>query len=182
VNTLRALPATAPLTLTFLLIFCLAGSAMELTSPEIGNGARLSLAQIHTRCGGENRSPALHWSGAPTATRSFAVTLFDPDAGGGAGFWHWIVFDIPGVATGLPEATGDGIPSGMIQAKNDFGEPDYGGACPPPGSGTHHYVITLYALGAPRLPFGRDGKSNDIAAYLKSHALATASLVGTYQR
>jgi Raf kinase inhibitor-like YbhB/YbcL family protein len=181
---LRKFLAAASLTLVTLLVTCTAALAMELTSPDITTGAKLSLAQVHTRCSGQNRSPALHWSSAPAGTRSFALTLFDPDAGGGAGFWHWLVFDIPGSAGGLPEGTsaGNGLPPGAVQASNDFGETGYGGACPPPGSGVHHYEFTLYALGTPRLSFGTDAKGTDISVWLKSHALATASLVGTYQR
>ena len=157
---------------------------MELTSSNIANGAKLSLAQVHTQCGGQNRSPALRWSGAPSGTRSFAVTLFDPDAGGGAGFWHWLVFDIPAATTGLPEGAGagSGLPAGTELAANDFGDSGYGGACPPPGSGVHHYEFTLYALSTPHLPLRADVKGSDLSAYLKAHALASASLVGTYSR
>jgi Raf kinase inhibitor-like YbhB/YbcL family protein len=155
-----------------------------LTSPDIANGAKLSLAQVHARCGGQNRSPALRWSGAPANTRSFALTLFDPDAGGGAGFWHWLVFDVSSETTSLPEGAGggSGLPRGAIQASNDFGDTGYGGACPPPGSGVHHYQFTLYALGTPQAPFGANATGAALAAYLKEHALASASLVATYSR
>jgi hypothetical protein len=181
---LRKFLATASLVLAALLIRCPAGRAMELTSPDIANGARLSLSQIHLRCGGQNHSPALRWSGAPAGTRSFAVTLFDPDAGGGAGFWHWLVFDIPASVSGLLESASDGneLPPGTVQASNDFGESGFGGACPPSGSGVHHYEFTLYALTAPRIPFATGAKGAELSVWLKSHALASASLVGTYQR
>jgi hypothetical protein len=184
VSVVRYSAATAPLALAFLLISCLAGRAMELTSPEIANGAKLSIAQVHTRCGGQNRSPALRWSGAPAGTRSFAVTLFDPDAGGGAGFWHWLIYDVPAGTTELPDgaSAGNGLPSGAEQAANDFGDTGYGGACPPPGSGVHHYEFTLYALGVPKLPLGINANGAAIAAYLKAHSLSTATLVGTYSR
>jgi hypothetical protein len=174
----------APLALSFLLGSCVAGRAMEFTSPDVTNGAKLALSQVHTRCGGENRSPALRWSGAPAGTKSFAVTLFDPDAGRGTGFWHWLVFDIPAATTNLAQAAGtaDGLPAGTQQAVNGFGEAGYGGACPPSGSGLHHYAFTLYALGTPRLPFGADVKNADLAIYLRAHALATASLIATYSR
>lgn len=158
--------------------------AIELTSPDIANGASLRIAQVNSRCGGQNRSPALAWSGAPKGTAGYAVTMFDPDANGGRGFWHWIVFNIPASAQGLPAGAGSesGLPNGAVQAQNDFGTPGYGGACPPPGSGAHHYMITVYALAAARLPFENNANASAIVAYLKGHALATATLTGTYGR
>ena len=158
--------------------------ALELTSPDVTNGSALRAAQVNSRCGGQNLSPALTWSGAPNATQSYAITMFDSDANGGHGFWHWLVFDIPGSAKGLPAGSGSNaaLPSGAVQGENDFGTPGYGGACPPSGSGTHHYTITVYALPAPQLPLGDNAGSPAIANYLKSHALATSALTGTYKR
>src|SRR5205085_8703165 len=117
----------------FFVLWSSAGQALDLTSADVANGAMLRSAQVHTRCGGENRSPALAWSGAPKGTQSYAVTMFDPDANGGRGFWHWLVFNIPGSAQGLPAGAGaeTGLPNGAVQAQNDFGTPGYGGACPP---------------------------------------------------
>jgi Raf kinase inhibitor-like YbhB/YbcL family protein len=176
--------ASAPLALAILLMACRAGQALELTSPDFVNGAKISLAQVNNRCGGQNRSPALRWSGAPRDTRSFALTVFDPDADGGVGFWHWLVFDIPGGASVLPEGAGSGkgLPSGTVQATNGFREAGYGGACPPAGSGIHHYEFTLYALGAAKIAFRPDTNRATLSAYLKGRALATASLVGIYSR
>jgi Raf kinase inhibitor-like YbhB/YbcL family protein len=184
VSVVRYSTVTVPLTLGILAISCLAGRAMELTSPDIASGAKLSLAQVHTRCGGQNRSPALRWSGAPAGAQSFAVTLFDPDAGGGAGFWHWLIFDVPAGTTELPEGAGAGnrLPSGTEQAANDFGDSGYGGACPPSGSGVHHYEFTLYALGVPKASLDKNANGAAITAYLKAHSLTTATLVGTYSR
>lgn len=173
-RTLFALAAAA------LLFAAQAGQAMVLTSTDFSNGGQLALAQVNSRCGGQNRSPALGWTGAPAGTKSYALTLFDPDAGGGRGFWHWIVFDIPATATSLP--SGAGLPAGAVQAENGFGDAGFGGACPPPGSGLHHYEFTLYALGVPTISFGSNAEAGELVAYLKSHALATAVLTGTYQR
>jgi Raf kinase inhibitor-like YbhB/YbcL family protein len=158
--------------------------AMRLSSAPFANAGRLALAQVDSRCGGSNRSPALEWSGAPQGARSYAITMFDPDAGGGRGFWHWLVFNIAAGAAGLPEGagSGNGLPKGAMQAENDFGEAAYGGACPPPGSGIHHYEFTLYALDVPNAPFGAQANAADLSAWLKAHALATATLVGLYAR
>ncbi|HEX3430161.1 MAG TPA: YbhB/YbcL family Raf kinase inhibitor-like protein [Rhizomicrobium sp.] len=170
----------------WLLVFTSSAAwALELTSPDVANGATLRTTQVHSRCGGENRSPALAWSGAPKGTASYAVSMFDSDANGGRGFWHWLVFNIPATSQGLPAGAGSesGLPSGAAQTDNDFGTPGYGGPCPPPGSGTHHYILTLYALPTATVPLdnNRAGPAA-IAAYLKAHALATATLTGTYRR
>jgi len=160
------------------------GHALELASPDVTNGASLKLAQVNTHCGGENRSPALAWSGAPKGTASFAVTMFDSDANGGRGFWHWLVFDIPTTAPNLAAGagSGSGLPGGAVQVDNDFGTAGYGGACPPPGSGSHHYTITVYALPTAQLPLGHNVGASAIATWLKGHSLATATLTGTYKR
>jgi Raf kinase inhibitor-like YbhB/YbcL family protein len=167
---------------TFALAAVLIGSqahAMDLSSTGMANGAMLALAQVNTRCGGQNQSPSLTWSNAPANTRSFALTTFDPDAGGGHGFWHWLVFDIPATVHGLDVGA---APPGAVQGENDFGDHNYGGACPPAGSGLHHYVFTLYAIDSPGVPSGADANAKDAVAYLKSHTLATAQLTAVYQR
>lgn len=180
----RALRRPALAVAAYLVLSSTACHALELTSTDVANGSALSIAQVNSRCGGENRSPALAWSGAPRGTQSYAVTMFDSDANGGRGFWHWIVFDIPARTQSLPAGAGSetGLPTGAVQAENDFGTPGYGGACPPPGSGAHHYALTLYALPAAQLPLGNNPGASAVAAWLKGNALATATLTGTYKR
>lgn len=167
-----------------LALWSTAGHALELTSPDVADGAALRLAQVHSQCGGENRSPALSWSGAPKGTQSYAVTMFDSDANGGGGFWHWAIFDIPASAQSLSAGTAPAaiLPNGAVQAENDFGMAGYGGPCPPPGSGTHHYRLTIYAAAAAHLPLGNTVSASAVATWLKNHALATAMLTGTYRR
>ena len=167
-----------------LALWSTAGQALELTSPDVASGASLRIAQVHSRCGGQNRSPALSWSGAPKGTQSFAVTMFDSDANGGRGFLHWAIFDIPASAQSLSAgiAPAASLPNGAMQAENDFETAGYGGACPPPGSGTHHYTLTIYAVAAAQLPLGNSASASAVATWLTSHALATATLTGTYRR
>jgi Raf kinase inhibitor-like YbhB/YbcL family protein len=131
-------------------------------------------------CDGEDVSPPLEWSGVPEGTKSLALTCDDPDAP--AGLWvHWVVFDLPPSATGLPE----GVPvtpeisGGGRQGKNDFRKIGYGGPCPP--GGTHRYVFTLYALDSTLgLPAG--ATRQDLLAAIKNHTLGEATLTGTYSR
>ena len=168
---------------TLVLAVSLLGSeadAMELSSPEFPNGGVLSLSQV--KCGGENISPSLQWSGEPAPTKSFALTVFDPDAHGG--WWHWIVLDIPANVHRLSSGAGSGagLPPGAIPGLNDFRQAAYGGPCPPPGSGVHHYQFTLWALPSANLPLNADAKPDSVGQYLASHALNKAELIGTYQR
>ena len=161
-----------------------AGHALDLTSSEIANGSMMRTAQVNSRCGGENRSPALAWSGAPKGMQSFALTMFDSDANGGRGFWHWVVFHISSDVRGLADGAGSGagVPAGVVQGQNDFGDAGYGGPCPPPGSGAHHYIFTLYALSSASPPLDSKAAPAAVAEYAKAHAVATATLTGIYQR
>jgi Raf kinase inhibitor-like YbhB/YbcL family protein len=130
-------------------------------------------------CNGKNVSPALSWSGAPQNTKSFAVTLFDPDAPTGHGFWHWTVFNLPASTTELAAGTGNRSPGTAIQAKNDWGTTGYGGPCPPSGS-THRYVLTVWALNVEHLQSQADTPPAKVAAELRTHTLGTAQLTARF--
>ena len=99
-----------------------------------------------SNCHGGNVSPELEWENAPEGTKSFAVTVFDPDADD-EGWWHWTVVNIPASVNSLPEGASNQnlLPKGAIEGKTDFGNLGYGGACPPPGN-PHRYIFTVYAL------------------------------------
>jgi len=122
-------------------------------------------------CDGENIPPHLRWSGFPSETKSFALTIRDPDAPSGD-FKHWLVFDIPKDVNEVNHA----LPEGAREIVNDFGEAGYGGPCPP--SGTHRYVFTIYALSVENLAAGRD----DFFGKIEKHKLDSAKLIGMYGR
>src|SRR6516164_7995593 len=123
-----------------------------LTSNSITNGQPLATPQISgiLGAGGEDVSPQLSWSGFPAETRSFAVTVYDPDAPTMSGFWHWAVANIPAAVTSLPEGAGDEkgalLPRGAFQLRNDAGGARYLGAAPPAGDGPHRYFFVVHAL------------------------------------
>jgi Raf kinase inhibitor-like YbhB/YbcL family protein len=99
-------------------------------------------------CQGGNISPHISWQGAPDGTKSFVVTMYDPDAPTGSGWWHWVVVNLPATANELPLGAGSAggkMPPGAVQINNDGSQPNYGGICPPPGQ-EHRYIITVHAL------------------------------------
>ncbi|MFC5429038.1 YbhB/YbcL family Raf kinase inhibitor-like protein [Paraburkholderia denitrificans] len=162
-----------------------AGEAFSVSSTTMHDGGRVATAQVFNKggCDGGNRSPQLTWHNAPAGTRSFAITMFDPDAPG-PGWWHWAVADIPARVTALPEnasASGELKPLGAVEARNDFDADGYGGPCPPPGK-PHRYVITVYALSIDRLgiPQGRPAALFDHE--IAGSRLGSAQLTVTYGR
>lgn len=152
---------------------------MRLISSDFSDGAKIP--RVST-CEGEDASPALQWSDAPSETGSFALICNDPDAP--AGVWrHWAAYDISPTVAELPR--GAGRPGGketFKQAINDFGRPGYGGPCPPRGHGVHHYRFSLLALGVDRLAAPHNAHCRDVEREARKHALAEAVLVGTYER
>ncbi|HXU92938.1 MAG TPA: YbhB/YbcL family Raf kinase inhibitor-like protein [Gallionella sp.] len=160
--------------------------AFELSSPDVADGKVLNAAQIANTfgCTGGNLSPALNWKHAPAGTRSFAVTVYDPDAPTGSGWWHWLAYDIPANATGLPASaavSGD-LPEGTKQGRNDFGTRNFGGACPPPGDKPHRYVITVHALKVDKLEVPEDASAALIGFMLHATGLGTAKITAVYSR
>ena len=164
--------------------------SMTLTSADIKEGATIANEQVLNGfgCSGGNISPALSWSGAPTGTKSFAVSMFDPDAPTGSGFWHWVVFNIPPGTTGFAKGAGDVhkklMPKGAIQSRTDLGSDGYGGPCPPAGDKPHHYQITMFAVDVDKLPFAKNHNASAalVGFDLHFHTLAKATLTGLYGR
>jgi len=159
----------------------------RVTSPDLAEGGTLKAEQVYKGfgCTGGNVSPALAWSGAPAGTKSFAVTLYDPDAPTGSGWWHWVIFDIPPAAAGLAKDAGDpegkAAPGGSVQSRTDFGTAGYGGPCPPPGK-PHHYIFTVYALDLDKLPAKPDSSPAFVGFNVHFHTLGKASLTGLFGR
>ena len=172
--------------LTLLAVGSAQAGSLRAESPDMANGGRVALAQVYGRdgCEGQNRSPAVRWSGVPAGTESFAVTLFDPDAPHAGGWWHWVVFNIPSYATALPAGAGSGggLPAGAVQALNDFGATGYGGPCPPSDVSPHHYELTVWALDVARLPADSGTAALQVAHMIQRHAIGQARIVARYGR
>lgn len=173
-----------------LLATSIAASAggFELSSPGIQPGSTLTEAQVFNGfgCSGKNISPALNWRGAPAGTKSFAVTVYDPDAPTGSGWWHWVAYNVPATATGLAEgagtADGQALPAGTVQGRTDFGAPGFGGACPPPGDKPHRYRFTVYALKTEKIEVPPDASAALVGFMIHANQLAKASFTAKYGR
>ncbi len=165
----------------------LAAGKFTLTSTDVKNGGTLTDEQVFNGfgCSGANVSPELTWQNAPEGTKSYVVTVYDPDAPTGSGWWHWVVYDIPATATELPQGAGSGkaaLPEGAKQGRTDFGAPGFGGACPPPGDKPHRYVFTVYALKVDKLEVPADASPAMIGFMTKANALGSATLTAKYGR
>ncbi len=158
--------------------------SFNVTSTTLNDGDSLGLDQmsgIFGVPGGKDRSPQLSWSGAPAETQGYAVTIYDPDAPTGSGFWHWAVATLPASVTELPEGAGDangvGLPAGTIQYKNDAGIACFLGAAPPPGHPAHRYFINVYALDTADLGVPADATSALLGFNLFGHTIARAEMI-----
>jgi hypothetical protein len=163
--------------------------AFDVTSDDISDGERL--ADPHASGafgvpGGEDRSPHLAWSGFPEGTKSFAVTVYDPDAPTASGFWHWAVFNIPASVTELPSGAGDekgsGLPEGAVQLRNDGGGVGYIGAAPPEGHGPHRYFTVVHALDVDALEVPAEASPAFLGFNMFGHTLARATVTPTFEQ
>jgi Raf kinase inhibitor-like YbhB/YbcL family protein len=162
-----------------------AQKTFTLTSKDLGGEATKLQEFNGFGCTGDNQSPQLSWKNAPEGTKSFAITMYDPDAPTGSGFWHWVVFDIPANVTELATGTGnkmDLTPKGAIQSITDYGIKGYGGPCPPVGHGFHQYIITVHALKTDKLGLNENTNPAVVGYYLWNNTLAKASIVVYYKR
>jgi Raf kinase inhibitor-like YbhB/YbcL family protein len=165
-----------------------AAMSFSVKSPAFQNQGVIPQAYSYSGfgCTGRNVSPPIEWTPGPAGTKSYALTVFDPDARQGVGWWHWVVFDIPPTVTELAGNAGAGsgayLPKGAVQGRNDFQAVGWGGPCPPPGP-AHHYVFTVYALDVAHV-YGTSELTSGLSlvAAIKGHVLAQARLVGRFSR
>jgi len=161
--------------------------AFRLTSPDFSEGevlpqwARSGIAGA----GGEDRSPTLHWEGAPEGTRSYALSVYDPDAPTGSGWWHWAVYNIPASVSSLPADAGnpdaDLLPTAAVTLANELRLERFLGAAPPAGHGEHRYVFTVSALDISELAIPAGSTPAILGFTVASHIIARAQLTGVSQ-
>ncbi len=190
------------LPLALILMFCFCSCKLKfgkienkfvVESSTLKNGDTLPKEHVANTfgCQGKNISIPLSWSNSPKDTKSFAVTMYDPDAPTGSGWWHWIVFNIPPNLQKLPKGVDfRSLPDKPlntplplpIESRTDFGKPGYGGACPPKGDGRHRYVLTVWALDTPKLPLDAKASGAMVGFFLNRHQIQKAVLTTYYQR
>ena len=164
-----------------------AGGKFTLTSTDVKPNSTLTDKQVFNDmgCKGENLSPQLAWANAPEGTKSFVVTVYDPDAPTGSGWWHWVVYNLPADAKELAAGAGSGkaeLPAGAAQGRTDFGKPGFGGACPPPGDKPHRYIFTVYALKTEKLEVPPDASAALIGFMTHANKLGSATFTAKYGR
>jgi Raf kinase inhibitor-like YbhB/YbcL family protein len=151
--------------------------SFTLTSDDVQDGGELSQDQVFDDWGhsGGNISPQLSWSGFPAGTQSFAITVYDPDAPTGAGFWHWLAWDVPAGVTSVER----GVQKIGTTGRNDYGQNAFGGAGPPPGP-AHRYVFAVHALDVAELGVPEDAPTGQIGFNITAHTIGRAYIVATY--
>lgn len=160
----------------------------ELSSPTIKPDSTLTQEQVFNGfgCAGQNLSPVLQWTAGPAETKSYALTVYDPDAPTGSGWWHWVVYNIPAGTTDLQAGAGDvsgqKLPAGALQGRTDFGTQAFGGACPPEGDKPHHYIFTVYALKIEKIEVPVDSTAAMIGFMINANAVGKASFTATFGR
>ena len=157
---------------------------MKVTSTTLEDGGTIPDSAIYNGFGlsGGNKSPQLHFDEVPDGTKSFAVICHDPDAPTSGGFYHWVMFNIPGSTRMLEEGEGAaGVLPHATLGHTDYGETQYGGPCPPPGP-AHHYNFTVYALGVDNLPLDKNATGALTEFFVGDKTLAKATISGTYAR
>ena len=166
----------------------LAAESFTLESTEIKPNSTIADANVFKGfgCDGGNVSPSLTWKNAPAGTKSFAVTVYDPDAPTGSGWWHWVIFNIPASVNSLPRGIGNPAsgqtPKGAVQSRTDFGKPGYGGPCPPQGDKPHRYIFTVYALKVDKIDADENASAALVGFMINANRLDKASFTATYGR
>ncbi len=177
------------LIITVLTLFIVGNAGAEEFTLQSGDlKGQLTQSQVFSGfgCSGKNISPSLKWINPPGNAKSFAVTVYDPDAPTGSGWWHWVVFNIPADVRELKADAGriekNLAPAGSIQSVTDYGKPGFGGACPPQGDKAHRYIFTVYALSVAKLDLDAKTPPAMVGYFLNGSAIARASLISYYQR
>ncbi|WP_213992054.1 kinase inhibitor [Sodalis sp. dw_96] len=158
--------------------------AFKLFSNDLKDGEKMPERHVFNGMGykGDNISPHLTWDDAPVGTKSFVLSVYDPDAPTGSGWWHWIVANIPADVRSLPQGAGSGqdrLPEQAVQARTDFGKAGYGGAAPPAGE-THRYIFTVHALDVESIDVDENASGAMVGFNVHFHTLGSVSLTVTY--
>ncbi len=182
---MKSLRLCAALALT---ILAAPASAFEISSSAIESGGTVPDQNVANGfgCTGGNMSIPVTFKDVPADAKSLALTMYDPDAPTGSGFWHWLVVNMPPSTTGLDEGAGEPgnakMPEGSVQARGDAGVSGYFGPCPPEGDAPHHYILTVFAVDTDKLDIGADTSGAVVGFMLHFHTIDKASVTYLYGR
>ncbi len=171
-----------------ILIFSFNAQALEIKSPEIKSGSTISDKHIFNNfgCKGENISPKITWKDAPKDTKSFALTVYDPDAPTGSGWWHWLLINIPAnykeVSSNFGKEDKFDLKDGIKQVRNDFGLHKFGGPCPPVGDKPHRYIFTIYALKTDKIDIDKSATAAFAGYMINQNSLEKKSFEAFFGR
>lgn len=163
-------------------------NSLTIASNDIADGEFMAKAHEFNGfgCTGNDLSPHLMWSDAPEDTKSFAITVYDPDAPTGSGWWHWQIVNIPKavseITTGAGTAKANNTPQGSMQMFNDYGIKGFGGACPPSGHGVHRYRFTVHALSAETLELPENASGALTGYMINANTIESATIEALYKR
>lgn len=157
-----------------------ASGTFTLSTPDFKDGDTIPAEYAYNGfgCKGQDKAPQLTWENAPADTKYFALTVYDPDAPTGSGWWHWVVINIPATAHNLDQ---NNLPEGALQTRTDYGSAGYGGPCPPIGDKPHRYYFTLYAL-KDKIEASEDTPAAQIGFQINSLKIGEAQILGYYSR
>lgn len=175
---------------TALAAVSMSASATEfrLYSPDVENDGEIdsSFEYDGFGCSGDNQSPELRWENAPDGTRSFAISVHDPDAPTGSGWWHWRVINIPSdvnhLAANAGATDGSNMHEGAVQIRNDYGDKGWGGLCPPAHGQPHRYTFTVHALDVETLEVPEDASPAMVGFMIHQHRIDDTGFMATYAR
>lgn len=153
---------------------------LKLTSSAIKAGSTIKMDQVLNGfgCTGKNISPDLKWTKGPKDTKFYAITMYDPDAPTGSGWWHWTLYNIPAKVTSFKAGK---IPDGAMEGRTDFGKPGYGGPCPPVGNKPHRYIFKVYAF-KDKVPVEADAPAAMLGYNIHQMKIAEGTLEATFGR
>lgn len=162
--------------------------SFKLSSKDIDSSQQIALKHVFNGfgCEGKNISPQLSWQNPPVGTKSFALTVYDPDAPTGSGWWHWVVLNIPKHYKELPTNFGRKdqfrFKNLVTQVRNDYGIHKFGGPCPPKGDKPHRYIFTLYALKTDKIVLNKSATAAQAGFMINANTIDKASFITTFGR
>lgn len=161
-----------------------AAEPFMLTSPAFKDGTPMPKKHANNtpgnaNCVGENVSPPFAWSNPPAGTKSFALTMVDPEGRGGAGVIHWVAYSITASVTGFAEGEVSKPSDKYIGAKRSDGVGHYRGPCPGPGM-PHHYTFILIATDLEPTELQPGLTRDELFAKLTGHTKGATGLIGLF--